>query len=300
MYTKNFSEIWYSSTDELLLYARDYPTSTTSNLPPVLCLHGLASSSVAFLSLATVLNSHQHRVILADQRGRGHSAYDPNPDNYILDTYVRDMFKLLDNQGLNRVFIIGTSMGGLIAMLMTHMQPQRIAGIVINDVGPEINFTGIARIVDNQQRFQPLPSWDLAVAKVKAHYYSKFPNFSDSDWLELTHDIYHDVNGLPVINCDPNILQPLLSPTFSANPLDLWEIFRTITVPMLLFHAEKSDILSRDCVLKMQAVQPTMTTVTVPDSGHAPTLNEPVTQAAILSFLQSQSCDNPSYVTSSA
>ncbi len=141
----DYRDLWYQSPDGLKLYARDYPGPAGSTLPPALCMHGLTRNSADFAALADQLSASR-RVLSVDQRGRGLSDYDSNTNNYTPATYVQDMFALLDGEGIDRVVLVGTSMGGLMSFLMAAMQPERIAAMIINDIGPEIDPTGLARI----------------------------------------------------------------------------------------------------------------------------------------------------------
>src|SRR5690606_262658 len=119
-----------AASGDLKLFAREYPGEGT----PLLLMHGLTRNSADFEPLAEAL-AGRNRLIVPDQRGRGLSASDPEPANYRPDVYARDMFALLDHLGIERVGLIGTSMGGLMAMLMAAMQPGRVGAIVLNDIG---------------------------------------------------------------------------------------------------------------------------------------------------------------------
>jgi pimeloyl-ACP methyl ester carboxylesterase len=139
----SFSEKFYRSRDGLQLYYRDY--AGDAGKVPVLCLHGLTRNSRDFAALAAHI-APTRRVIVPDHRGRGRSQYDPHWLNYHPGTYVDDMWTLLQELSIERVIVVGTSLGGLMATLMAAMRPQMLAGVVLNDIGPEIDPTGAARI----------------------------------------------------------------------------------------------------------------------------------------------------------
>ena len=139
----SFEEKYFRSRDGLRLYYRDYPGD--SSTAPVLCLHGLTRNSRDFERLALRI-APTRRVITPDIRGRGRSQHDPNWLNYHPGVYVDDVVDAAARGFLERVVVIGTSLGGLIAMLMAAMRPQSLAGVVLNDVGPELDPVGVARI----------------------------------------------------------------------------------------------------------------------------------------------------------
>lgn len=283
-----FSDVWYQSPDGLRLYARDYPGPASSTLLPVLCLHGLSRNSADFAGLASTLAA-ERRVIVPEQRGRGRSDYDSNPANYTPVTYVADMFRLLDTLAVGKVILIGTSMGGLMSFIMASQQPERIAGMVINDIGPEVDPAGLARIQHYVGRVEPARTWDEAVERTREINGAAFPDYRDEDWLEFARALYMEHDGVPVLAYDPAISEAMTDAESGAVPPDLWPLFAAIVdVPMLLIRGELSDILAPDCVARMREMDPDLAVVEVPRVGHAPTLMEPVALEAIQSFLGSE------------
>jgi pimeloyl-ACP methyl ester carboxylesterase len=276
---------WYESEDGLKLYARDYRGPADSALLPVLCMHGLTRNSADFAWIAAHL-AQTRRVISVDQRGRGLSQYDLNPDNYTPATYVQDMFKLLDELDLPQVVAIGTSMGGLMSMIMANMQPQRFAAAVINDIGPELDPRGLNRIKNYVGKSRPINSWDDAVAQTREINEVAFPKYSDEEWLRFTRGLYREENGVPVLAHDPAIARPMLDDDANAVPPDLWPLFEGMAaLPILVVRGALSDLLATDCVARMHQLSPTLRAVEVPDRGHAPMLDEPVAVAAVEEFL---------------
>jgi pimeloyl-ACP methyl ester carboxylesterase len=196
------------------------------------------------------------------------------------------MFALLDGQGIHGVLLVGTSMGGLMSFLMAAMQPQRIVGMIINDIGPEIDPAGLARIQGYVGKSEPVSSWEEAVAQAREINGIAFPDFSDQQWLEFTRGLYRDEGGVPVLAYDPAIAQPMSDSESAAVPPDLWPIFEAISaIPMLVLRGETSDILAPACVQRMQQLDPDLLVAEVPARGHAPTLDEPRARAAIDSFI---------------
>lgn len=279
-----YDDIWYRSSDGLRLYAREYahpaPRAT------VLCMHGLTRNSADFADLCTSLHG-EYRLLAVDQRGRGRSDYDPNPANYTPIIYVRDMFTLLDQLGLDRVVAIGTSMGGVMSMFMAAMQPLRLQAVVLNDIGPVIDPVGLERIKAYVGLGDPVSSWDEAAAQARSTNGIVFPDWDDHHWLIFAKRLYREnEHGVPVLAYDPAIAQSLRQSGETALPLDLWPAFAALApIPTLVIRGATSDILAPDCVAEMQRRKPDLATVDVPNRGHAPMLDEPVAIAAIRHLL---------------
>lgn len=282
--TRPFSDHTYQSSDGLSLYARLYEAQTDKL--PLLCMHGLSRNSADFHDLVTHLTDRP--VISVDQRGRGKSAYDPDPSNYRPDRYCEDMLTLLDGLGHDRVIAIGTSMGGLMTFILAQMRPSLFAGAVINDIGPEIEETGLARLRSYVGKSHDFDDWEEAAKAIKAQGPDIFPDFTDADWLafarrvcELTDD------GRVRFSYDPAISNGLAENDPTAAPPDLWPLFlRSDDFPMLILRGETSDILSEATATRMAKERPKTRLVTVPNRGHAPTLTEPTSLAAIRGFLK--------------
>ncbi len=279
-----YEDIYYPSADGLRLYARDYPHATAGHV--VLCLHGLTRNSQDFEHIASVLNAN-FRVVVPDQRGRGHSAYDPNPANYRPGTYVEDMFTLLDHLGINRAILLGTSMGGLMAMLINAARPAVVEAVILNDIGPEVDPAGLARIQARVGKSPPVSSWEEAVRQNREAQGPAFPDFSDDSWRQFTRALYReDEHGVPRLAYDPAISQPITQSDAAAVPADLWPVFEKLAdQPLLLVRGALSDILSSACTAEMQRRHPDMRLVELTNRGHAPILDEPEAEGAITGFL---------------
>lgn len=280
------SEYWFDSQEGLRLYSRVYPGPTAA-APVVLCLHGLMRTGRDFEGLADHLAAH-YRVIVPDVRGRGLSARDPNFNNYQIPVYLADVLRLLGGLGAQRVTIIGTSMGGLMAMVLGAMQPQLLAGIVLNDVGPEVEKAGIERIRGYAGKAPPVRDWREANAVVRLVYGAALPNLSDARWEKLTRACYReDAQGVPQADADPLIGEPLKDASKAAP--DLWQWWPAIAkVPVLVIRGAQSDILSAATVERMKREKPDLQTLTVANRGHAPLLDEPVCVKAIDEFLKTK------------
>jgi len=277
------AEYWFDSHDGLRLYSRVY-ASAAADAPVVLCLHGLMRNSRDFGELAVHLAA-RHRVIVPDMRGRGLSARDRNFNNYQIPVYLQDVLTLLAGLGAAQASIIGTSMGGLMAMLLAATQPKLVSRIVLNDVGPEVDPRGLERIRGYAGRAAPVRSWAEAAAQVRADYESAWPNLSDARWDEIARLSYRaNAQGVPEVDADPLIGEPLRN-TSAAAP-DLWPFWGALAhVPTLAIRGAHSDVLSAATLQRMQRTKPDLEVLTVANRGHAPLLDEPECVAGIDAFL---------------
>jgi pimeloyl-ACP methyl ester carboxylesterase len=274
---------FFRTADGLNLHYRDFGSQNDGT--PVICLPGLTRSCRDFETLARRL-SDRRRVLTVDFRGRGSSDYDSRWENYMPATYVADTLALLDSLAIDRVIVIGSSLGGLCAMAMA-VQPggKPVAGIVLNDVGPEINPAGLERLRRYIGRLPPVANWDEAVAQVREVHGPALPDLSDEAFEALARRSFReDEKGVPVLDFDPGIGRAVRE----AEPLegDPWAQFATLgPLPMTLIWGEMSDILTADIVARMQAAKPDLEVVTLTNRGHVPLLDESDSIAAIDAFL---------------
>ena len=276
-----YADRYFTVGDGLKLHYRDYPGS--ADKPPILCLPGLTRNAKDFADLAERY-SPRFRVIAPDFRGRGMSEYDPVPARYLPPTYTHDVIELMDQLAIPQAIFVGTSLGGLVTMLMAVMAPERVAAAILNDIGPEIDDAGVERIktyVGGGQRFS---SWDEA-AKTIARYTQAFEDFTHEDWLRMARRNCREDNGEIVFDYDQAIAQPFNS-TAPSPQFDMWPLFAALAQkPLLVIRGAKSDLLSADALEKMHAAAPNMKSAVVAGVGHAPELSEPEAVAAIDAFL---------------
>lgn len=272
-----YRDVYYSSPDGLRLHARDYGNDAAPLA--VLCLHGLSRNARDFEAVAERLSPH-FRVIAADQRGRGLSAYDPKPENYHPGTYVADMIALLDHLKLPRVAIIGTSLGGLMAMILAAGWPDRVSGLVVNDVGPEVAVEGLVKIQSYINRVTQVSNWTEAVEDVQTLFGAVFPNYGTEDWQRMTRQLYVEKDGVPVLDYDPAIGD--LFKQVEPQALSMWPVFDAMPkIPFGLVRGALSDILAPSVLAEMVQRRPDIITAEIPAKGHAPTLDEPAARAVI-------------------
>jgi pimeloyl-ACP methyl ester carboxylesterase len=283
MQPMHLHEKYWTSPDGLRLYARVYD-STLSGAPTVLCLAGLTRNSRDFEDLAPHLQD-RFRVVVPDLRGRGFSARDSNPQNYQPAIYVQDILALLDAVDAPRVTVIGTSLGGLLAMMLGVGYRARIAGIVLNDIGPEADPVGIERIKGYAGRLPPPKDWNDAIAQTRAMFADAWPNLAEERWSVIVRRGYReDASGAVRLDADAMIGEMLrASPAATATLWPFWGVLRGI--PMLAIRGERSDILSAAVFARMKAENPGLEQLEVAQRGHVPMLDEPECLAAIDAFL---------------
>ena len=277
----NYIDVFYQSEDGLRLYARDYP-GPRENSKVILCLPGLTRNSKDFADVANAL-SENYRVICPDQRGRGRSARDPDPTRYRPDQYAVDMRVLMDMLKLTEVVVIGTSLGGLMAILLLATIPGRIKAAVLNDVGPVVDPRGVSRIATYVGKTVPAKSWAEATQQTATINAAAFPDFTDSDWQAMAHDLYVQEQQTPVLDYDPAIALGLVTGTAAPN---LWPLFDMAAgKPLLVIRGEDSDILSVETLAEMCRRLPQLIALNIEGRGHALTLSEPQAKEAINRFL---------------
>ncbi|WP_067734095.1 alpha/beta fold hydrolase [Novosphingobium naphthalenivorans] len=274
-----------SACGRLELAARDYP-ATDPGAPVLLMMHGLTRNSADFEPLAAHL-AGRYRLIVPDQRGRGLSEWDPDPSQYRPDVYAQDMLALLDGLGIGRAGMIGTSMGGLMAMVMNALRPGLAQAVVFNDVGPELDPAGIARIQGYVGPAGAMANWTQAAARCRAINAPAFPDYGDTEWMAFARRTCREnADGTVSFAYDPAISDSIEGDEPQTVPPDLWPLWSLLdAVPVLVVRGGLSDLLSVATERAMaQRHSGAYASVEVPRVGHAPILNEPVALAAIEAF----------------
>ncbi|WP_151118231.1 alpha/beta fold hydrolase [Hypericibacter adhaerens] len=281
MPSSRFEARQYSATDGLRLYYRAYGDPLAPSPVVVLCLPGITRNSKDFHDLASHLASQGRRILCPDYRGRGRSAYDPDWRHYRPEVYLEDLMQLLTLEGVERFVAIGTSMGGLLTMGLAVAKPAALAGVILNDIGPELETGGVSRIIDYIGQDHPQPDWAAAVAHLKATY----PDLGLADeraWLNQAQATFREAADGLHVDWDVALARPLRE----GGPIrDLWPLFRAFDHrPLLVIRGGRSDVLSDGCLAKMIAAKPDLIHVTLPGVGHAPMLDEPAALEAIDGF----------------
>ncbi|PQM29136.1 alpha/beta hydrolase [Sphingopyxis lindanitolerans] len=280
---RDWDDHYWWSHDGVRLHARIYAgPAASAAAPPILCLPGLARNARDFEALAPHLAT-KRRVIVLDFRGRGESAYAKDPMTYVPLTYVQDITLLLDELGIARCATVGTSLGGLVSMLLAATQPGCVTGALLNDVGPELEKAGLDRIRDYIGVGGSQPTWIHAARAVADLNAAIYPGFSIHDWLRLTKRTHRlTPEGRIVTDYDKQIAAPLRVPNGDEAGVDLWPAYRAFgEVPVLVLRGQLSDILSAVAARKMAKELPHARLVEVPGVGHAPTMDEGEARAAV-------------------
>lgn len=284
-----FEERIVATIDGLTIYARDYAPLLPETGVPVICLHGLTRNSRDFEALAPRIAALGRRVIVPDMRGRGRSANDPDPAHYAPVVYAQDVIKLMDELGVAKALFVGTSMGGLITMVIAATAPDRVAASVLNDVGPQLDPAGLSRIASYVGNVQPVDSWDAAVERVRATNGSAFPGRIDDDafWLACARRMFRErEDGQLELDYDPHIALAFADFDAGAPAPDLTPYFQALSAkPVLSIRGALSDILTEAALAHMRRVNPALETVTIDNVGHAPMLDEAEAWDAVLDFL---------------
>lgn len=235
---------------------------------PVLCLSGLTRTGADFDYLAPHLTAI--RLICMDYRGRGQSEW-ADPTTYTVGQEAQDALALLDHLGLTQVAVLGTSRGGLIAMVLAMTAKARLLGVALNDIGPEMSVAGLEVILGYVGRNPPQMTWAEA-ASARAKIMPGFVDVPPSRWLdEVQHHFEQTAAGL-VIRYDPRLRDAVLA----AGPApDLWPLFDALQgLPLALLRGANSDLLSAETALDMRRRRPDMSFAEVPGRGHIPFLDE--------------------------
>ena len=252
---------------------------------PVLCLHGLTRNLLDFEDLAPRFAMMGRKVIVASQRGRGNSDPETDTTRYNPMVYTGDMLALLDHLNIKKALFIGTSMGGLMTMIAASAAPERLQGAIINDIGPEIDPKVIARIQSYVGKTAPVANWDEAATAVRERVGLAYPNETEpAFWLDFARKTFRERDdGQLELAYDPKISQSV-----SIDNIDLWPLFAALkNIPTLVIRGQISDILSQKTLEDMQIRKSDLVTALVPNTGHAPTLTEPRSWAAITHFVRS-------------
>jgi len=285
---KPWRDIYYESFDDLRLYVRHYP-APDERFRSVICLAGLTRNSRDFHTLATYLSTHPDKprnVYCLDYRGRGQSQYDSNWRNYVPYTELMDVLDFLTVQGLHRVGIVGTSRGGIIAMMMAALRPTAMGAVVLNDIGPVIETRGLARIVNYVGRMPVPKTWADAMHIMREINGRGFPDFTDAQWDHMARGVFEERKGRLALSYDRKLAKAIGTVDLSRPFPDLWPQFVAMgQMPAFVLRGEHSDVLSAGTLEEMVERHPNLRAMTVPEQGHAPVLQEQEPVEAIGSFL---------------
>ena len=262
---------WYSA-EGLRLHYRDY--DGPHEKPPILCIPGLTRNARDFEPVADRY-AGDWRVIAVDLRGRGESEHDPEKRHYAPSYYVADILKLLDQLGIADAVFVGTSLGGICTMVLASTDSDRIAGALINDIGPEIDPSGIDRIGGYVGKEVLFESWEDAAARLRERNHEMFPNWTDGEWHRFVRRICYETEDGIRFQYDMGIADNFRRAAETPSS-DAWPMLRALAGrPVTILRGELSDLLSPEVADQMAAeLGDDAELVAIPDTGHAPSLDE--------------------------
>ncbi|PNG25606.1 alpha/beta fold hydrolase [Methylocella silvestris] len=286
-----FNERFFASDDGLKLFLRDYGSAQDPGLP-VICLPGLSRNSADFGPLASALTEglaggRRRRVLALDYRGRGRSEYDSDYKNYSFALEHNDIFTALSVSGVERAIFMGTSRGGLHAMMLAAAHPSLAAGIVLNDIGPVLDRAGLARIRGYIGKVPPPQSLLEAVAALKRTMSAQF-TLSDEEWEAYAKITFTDENGRFCARYDPQLAKAIDDLDPDNPPPPLWEAFDALRqTPLMIVRGETSDLLSEETLAEMVRRRPDAQTYIAPGQGHPALLLDQDSIGRIAAFVAS-------------
>jgi pimeloyl-ACP methyl ester carboxylesterase len=276
-------DIWFSAADGLKLHA--LAATAGRNKIPAICLPGISRTAEDFrtLLLALAKDRHARPAFALDSRGRGLSERG-KPETYSVPVELADLIAFLNAQNIERAIFIGTSRGGILTMALASIMPQRIAGAVLNDVGPVLDMAGLLRIKSYVGKLPPPRSWPEAIEALKSAMGEQFPVFTEQDWESYARRTW-DERFAP--RSDPAISAAFDAIDAAHPPPALWPQFEALSAaaPILVLRGEHSDLLSRETLAEMQRRAPRLQTIEIPGQGHAPALERAEVIEPILQFI---------------
>jgi pimeloyl-ACP methyl ester carboxylesterase len=274
---------WYS-VEGLRLHYRDY--EGPRDKPPIFCIPGLTRNARDFEPVAERY-AGGWRLLCVELRGRGESAPDPDPSRYTPHHYVADLLKLLDQEGIADAVFIGTSLGGICTMLLASTDADRIAGAMLNDIGPEIDQVGIDRIGGYVGREVTFESWEKAITVLSERNREVFPNWGEGEWKRFAYRIMHETPDGVRFQYDMHIAENFRAATEGPQGAN-WHLYEALAGrPVTILRGELSDLLSQEVAEQMvERLAGDAELVVIPAVGHTPNLEEPETQAAMDRLLE--------------
>lgn len=271
-----FRDIHFDAPDGLHLYMRFYQPEHKSDKLPVICLPGLTRNSRDFHDLALSLSQHPQTprpVVSVDYRGRGLSDYDPDWTHYNIGVEAGDVIAGLAHLQIDRAIFLGTSRGGLITHILAAIAPQLLAGVILNDIGPEITAAGLQQISAYLNGARQPKDWNDAAELQRSVHAAAFPALTQDDWQRFARMIYREDNGVIRADYDPNLRKTMENIDYSQKLPDLWAQFELMKdLPLLVIRGENTPLLAQETVDEMMRRHGALQVFNVAGQGHAPLL----------------------------
>ncbi len=271
----------FTTSDGLSLHFTD---TGQADALPLICLPGLTRDGQDFRYFAP--HAARYRMITLDARGRGRSDHDPQISNYNVMREAQDVTELMDHLGLSTAAVLGTSRGGMVAMVLAATAKERLSGVILNDVGSEIPQDGIARIMEYVGRRPAAKTHAKAAETLAALMAPAFPDVPPTRWREEVEVFYDETPEGLALRYDPRLRDALLEQAKAGPPPDLWPLFMALDgLPCGVIRGANSDVLSHATFLEMQRRLPDFKAVELENRGHVPFLDEPAALSLIHSIL---------------
>ena len=271
-----WTDRYWNSADGVKLHYRDHDGNR--DRPPILCIPGLTRNARDFEPVADRF-AGEWRVISIDLRGRGGSAFDPVSGNYKPMVYVADILKMLDQLGIADAVFVGTSLGGLCTMALALTDRERIAGALLNDIGPVVDMAGIDRIAGYVGKEARFAGWDEAIAQVAERTVDVYPDYGPAEWDRFVRRMAREDGPDVVFDYDMRIADNFER---AATAPEIWPLYQALDGrPVTILRGELSDLLSAEVAERMASEIGDVELVTVPRVGHAPSFDEPESIAAL-------------------
>ena len=288
---QGFASAFVTAQDGLTLHVRRYGSRHTS-AHSVLCLPGLARTAADFHPLATALAADpaNPRLVLAlDYRGHGQSQYDRNPKNYAIQVALADLSAVLAAFEITSAIFVGTSFGGVLAMMLAVMPPAAVAGVILNDIGPVMEPRGLMRIKSYVGKLPIARNFEEGAEILRWLFEAQFTKLAPQDWTAFAQRTWREGHGTLVPSHDTKLARALRSYSLERLPT-LWDQFDALArIPLMVIRGANSDMLARPTLNEMLARRGQLEVVVVPDQGHAPLLAEPNVIRRVAAFVAS--CD---------
>jgi len=290
---QGFASAFVAAQDGLTLHVRRYG-SRHASAHSVVCLPGLARTAADFHSLATALAADpaNPRLVLAlDYRGHGQSDYDRNPKNYAIRVALSDLSAVLAAFEITSTIFVGTSFGGVLAMMLAVLPPVAVAGVILNDIGPVMEPRGLMRIKSYVGKLPIARNFEEGAEILHWLFKAQFTQLAPPDWVAFAQRTWREGHGTLVPSHDPKLARALRDFSLERLPT-LWDQFDALArIPLMVIRGANSDMLARPTLNEMMARRDQLEVVVVPDQGHAPLLAEPKVIRRVAAFVAS--CDAP-------
>jgi pimeloyl-ACP methyl ester carboxylesterase len=289
--SQGFASVFVTAQDGLTLHVRRYG-SPHASAHSVVCLPGLARTAADFHALAMALadDPANPRLVLAfDYRGHGQSQYDRNPSNYTIRVALADLSTVLAAFEITSAVFIGTSFGGVLAMMWSVLPPVAVPGVILNDVGPVMELRGLMRIKSYVGKLPIARNFEEGAEILRWLFEAQFTKLAPQDWLAFAQRTWREGHGTLVPSHDPKLARALRSFSLERLPT-LWDQFDALArIPLMVIRGANSDMLARTTLNEMLARRGQLEVVVVPDQGHAPLLADSKVIGRVAAFVAS--CD---------